>query len=98
MERESSYGLTRVPMMVTSSKIISTAKESTSGLTVEFITDNGSTIKWKVKEHSLGVMVGDMSASIRMIKSMAKELLNGLMVESISENGAKESSMAEEPT
>lgn len=47
-------------MMVISTKIISMEMVNTYGPTVEFTMDNGLTIKWKVKVHSLGVTVVDM--------------------------------------
>tara|TARA_B110001450_G_C17330101_1_gene363078 strand:- start:230 stop:370 length:141 start_codon:yes stop_codon:yes gene_type:complete len=43
--------------------------------------DNGSTIKWKDMELSLGQMAESTSDNIRMTKNTDKVLLNGQMVE-----------------
>lgn len=68
------------------------------GLTEEFTMASGLITRWRVKEHLLGVMVGDMLVSIKMIKNTVREHLNGQMEESISENGVKENNTEKEPT
>ena len=50
----------RALMTETSIRTTSMESENTSGPMVESIMDRGLTIKWKVKEHSPGVMEGDM--------------------------------------
>jgi carbamoylphosphate synthase small subunit len=74
------------------------ARVSTSGLMEEFTRENGSTIKWKDKESSLGATAEDTWALIKTIKKMGSEHSSGLMVESTSVNGAKESNTAKEST
>ena len=61
-------------------RIIFMEQENIVGLMVEFTKVNGSTIKWKVKVFSLGVMAVDTLDNTKMIKSMDKEHLNGQMV------------------
>ena len=73
-----------------STKTISMATVSMVVQTVESIVDNGSTIRWKVKAHLLGVTVVDMLDSTRMIKNMAKEHLSGQTAENILVIGTKE--------
>lgn len=60
-------------------RIIFMEQENIVGLMVEFTKVNGSTIKWKVKVFSLGVMAVDTLDNTKMIKSMDKEHLNGQM-------------------
>jgi hypothetical protein len=87
-----------VSTMVTSTKITSTERESTSGPMAEFTMVSGSTTKWKGRVPSLGVMAEDMSDNIRMIRNTDKVPLSGQMAGNISESGAKESNTAKELT
>ena len=93
MVEENLSGAIKVLMMETFNKIISMESESINGPMVEYLKEIGSTIVWKVKVSSPGVMVENMSVSIKMIKNMVKEPLRGLMVDAIKVNGIKESSM-----
>lgn len=81
-------------MMVISTKTTFMEMVSTSGQMAESTMVNGSTIKWKAKVHSPGVMDVDTSDNIKMIRNMVKEHLNGQMVESISVNGTKANNTA----
>lgn len=84
--------------MEISSKITSTAKESTDGLTEEFTEVSGSTTRWREKEPSLGVTEEDTSECIRMIKSTVTVPSSGQMVVNTSENGVKANNTAREST
>lgn len=91
MEKENSFGAIKVPMMVIFTKTTFMETVSTSGQMAESTMVNGSTIKWKAKVPSHGVMDVDTLDNIKMIRNTVKEPLSGQMVESISENGTKES-------
>ena len=96
MEEASSCGATLPPTTETSSKTISTAKESIDGPTAEFIMDTGSTTKWKARGRLHGVTDADTSEAIKMIKNTVTAPSNGPMEGSTLENGAKASSTAKE--
>ena len=89
MEKENSFGATKVPMMVTFTRTISMVMESTFGQMAEFTMDSGLTIKWKAKELSPGVMDEDTSDNTKMIRSMVREHLSGQTAENILVNGTK---------
>merc|ERR1712086_868939 len=56
MAKVSLSGLIRVPMKATFTITTSTVWESIFGLTAESLTETGSTIAWRAKEYSPGVM------------------------------------------
>jgi len=68
-------------------------KENIVGLTAEYIADNGSTIRFKETEYSLGQMVENMKVSTLMTKKMAMEPLSGLTEESTKDTGRTEYNM-----
>jgi hypothetical protein len=75
-------------------KIISKAMENITGLTVEFLKDPGSTIRWKVKEFSHGQTAGDTKEIIKMIRKKATVFSTGQMEENMTEVGKMESNTA----
>lgn len=98
MARANSFGLIRALIMETSFRTTFTVKVSIVGLMVVFTMGSGSTIRWRAKALSLGVMAGDTKATTRMIRSMVMAPLSGQMAESTSVSGVKVNNTVKEST
>jgi hypothetical protein len=92
-ELEDSHGLMVQLTMESSLKITSKAKENTTGLTEENMTDSGWTTKWREKVFSPGQMAEDMREIMLMTRRKVKEFSSGLMAESTRVAGKTESNM-----
>eukprot|EP00351_Strombidinopsis_sp_SopsisLIS2011_P005310 CAMPEP_0116887464 /NCGR_PEP_ID=MMETSP0463-20121206/21956_1 /TAXON_ID=181622 /ORGANISM="Strombidinopsis sp, Strain SopsisLIS2011" /LENGTH=158 /DNA_ID=CAMNT_0004550195 /DNA_START=419 /DNA_END=896 /DNA_ORIENTATION=- len=71
-EQDALSGLIRAHTQVALRKTTSKVKVFTTGQTVVFTKDPGSTTKWKATVHSHGLMVVAMKASTLMIKKKEK--------------------------
>ena len=98
MVKANLFGRTNLPIMETFSRIISTARVSTVGLTAVSTTGNGSTTKWRAKVLLPGATEEDTKATTRMIRSTGMVPSSGQMVGSISVTGAKVNNMEREST
>ena len=90
MESENSLGLMAAHIMEILRKTIFRETANTIGQMEEYLKDPGSTIKWKDKVCSHGLMVEDMRVIIKMIRKKETVLFIGLMVGNTMEDGKME--------
>jgi len=97
-EQDALSGLIRAHTQVALRKTTSKVKVFTTGQTVVFTKDPGSTTKWKATVHSHGLMVVAMKASTLMIKKKEKVSSTGQTAASMTASGTMASSMVLEHT
>ena len=97
MESVHSSGRMAHLILVSSTTIISTAREFTHGLTTGFTKENGERIKCMAKERSHGQTEGSMSANMLKIRREAMANSSGLMDDATEASGSTGNNTGREP-